>query len=85
MELRLTVGTLGSLATTPQYMTAVNCNTNVGGTTATKIITAGQPNSSAMIERFESTNMSLHMPMKGSEVMDPTGDTTLRTWITNIP
>jgi hypothetical protein len=85
MELRLTVGTLGQLSTTPAYMTAVNCNTNVSGTTATKIIVAGQPDNSAMIERFESTNMSLHMPQKGSEITDPTGQTTLRTWITNIP
>ncbi|HUS28427.1 MAG TPA: hypothetical protein VMZ53_07960 [Kofleriaceae bacterium] len=85
MELRLTVATLGALSTTPAYTTAVNCNTNVGGTTATKIIVAGQPSMSAMIERFESTNPTVHMPQKGSEVMDPTGDTTLKTWITNIP
>ena len=38
-----------------------------------------------MIERFESTNQALHMPALGSEVMDPTGQTTLRDWITNIP
>jgi hypothetical protein len=85
MQLRLTTSSLGSLATTPVYMTAVDQNTMVGGTTNTKIITKGDPTMSAMIERFESTNMSLHMPALGSEVIDTTAATTLRTWITNIP
>jgi hypothetical protein len=85
MQLRLTTGSLSSLATTPVYMTAVDQNTSVSGTTNTKIITKGDPSMSAMIERFESTNTTLHMPALGSEVMDTTGDTTLKTWITNIP
>jgi hypothetical protein len=84
MELRVTVGTCGSLSTIPVYATAVGKNTQIGGTTATQIIVAGQPDNSAMIERFESTNMSLRMPQKGTEMMDPTGDTALRTWIMNI-
>ena len=85
MQLRLTVGTLGSLATTPIYQTAVDCNTMVSGTTNTKIVTKGDPNMSALIERFESSNMSLRMPQKGTEVIDTTAGTALRAWITNIP
>jgi len=84
MELRITVGTCGSLSTIPAYMTTVGKNTQVSGTTATKIIVAGQPDQSALIERFESTNMSLRMPQKGSEMTASTAATALRTWVMNI-
>jgi hypothetical protein len=84
MQLRLTVGALSSVSATPVYTTAVGQNTMVSGTTNNKIIVKGSPDTSAMIERFESTNMTLHMPALGSEMMDPTGDTTLRDWITNL-
>jgi len=83
MQLRLTVASLGSLTTTPVYMTAVRQNVMVSGTTATKIIDPTQLANSAMVERFETTNTSLHMPQKGTEIMDPTGDTAITNWIMN--
>ncbi|HEX7699637.1 MAG TPA: hypothetical protein VF403_02915, partial [Kofleriaceae bacterium] len=48
------------------------------------IIAPGIPADSVMIHRFEAAPAtSLHMPALGSEMMDPTGDTTLTTWITS--
>jgi len=83
MQLRLTVGTLGSLATTPVYTTAVDQTSTLSA--PAKIIAKGDPTNSVMMIRFESTNPTLHMPALGSEMRDPTGDSTLTTWITNIP
>jgi hypothetical protein len=85
MQLRLTVGTLTSVGTTPAYTTAVNQNAQlmVGG--LMKIVTPMQPSQSALFFRFQSTNPAERMPAVGSEMMDPTGETTLRDWITNIP
>jgi len=56
------------------------------GNTVTKLVAANQPDQSAMIVRYESTNPAEHMPVMfiGAEIMDPTGRATLRTWITNI-
>lgn len=84
MQLRLSVNSLGSLAATPTYMTAVNQTGDaLGG--RTKIVDPMMPDNSIMMYRFESTNPAEHMPALGSEIMDPTGRTTLRDWITNIP
>ncbi len=98
MQLRLTVGTLGSTATTPTYTTAVAQPTAspVGGlptncilpnnTPIECIITKGDPTDSSMIYRFEYTTFggSIHMPALCSEMIDSTGDTTLRTWISGL-
>ncbi|HEY5923361.1 MAG TPA: hypothetical protein VIV11_16895 [Kofleriaceae bacterium] len=88
MQLRLTTGTLGSLAATTVYTTAVGVNattTCCDGNIVTKLVEPTQPDQSAVTVRFESTNPAQRMPAVGTEVMDPTGRTTLRTWITNIP
>lgn len=83
MQLRLNVGTLGTVAQTPTYTTAVDVLGNaIGG--RTKIVVKGQPDQSILIYRFESTNMTEHMPALGSEVIDDTAKTALRTWITNL-
>jgi hypothetical protein len=51
----------------------------------TKRIVSGDPSTSILIDRFEADPMgSVHMPLLGSEVMDPAADATLRDWITNI-
>ena len=98
MDLRLTVGTLGSTATTPAYTTAVGqpATSPVGSlpTTCTSamstpvecIITKGDPTDSSMIYRFEYTTFggSIHMPAQCTEMIDPTGDTILRTWISGL-
>lgn len=85
MELRLTVGTLGAVSTTPAYQTAVShaAKLPVGGRTV--IVEPGMPDASSLIYRFESTNPSEHMPALGTEVLDTEGQTKLRDWITNIP
>jgi hypothetical protein len=82
---RLTIGTLANLAGTPTYTTAVNATTanTVGGHDT--IVKPNQPNQSVLIDRFESAMANLRMPQLGTEVMDPDGQTTLRTWISNIP
>jgi hypothetical protein len=84
---RLTVGTLGALASTPTYTTAVNATTAnmVGGHDT--IVKPGQPTQSVLIDRFESAMPNLKMPQIGTELtsFDTAGQTTLRTWITNIP
>jgi hypothetical protein len=98
MELRLTVGSLGAVTTTPAYLTTVGKTAEAPVGTFPKdcldalsnpaecIVSKNQPDHSALIFRFEATpGTSPHMPQLGSEMMDPTGDTTLRTWITNLP
>ena len=103
MVLRETVGTLGSVAVTNPYMTAVSQPITTGlpmavtnrctpangmtdaGTPVPCLVARGYPDDSAMIVRFETTNPAFHMPALASKVMDPTGDATLRAWITAIP
>jgi hypothetical protein len=83
MQLRLTVGTLGSLSTTPAYATAVNANGKpING--LTKIVVPMQPDQSIMVYRFQTTNPAEKMPALGTEILDTAGQTLLRTWITNL-
>jgi hypothetical protein len=83
MVLRLPVGPFATVASTPAYQTTVNV-TGMAQGNLTKIVVPGQPNQSILFYRFESTNPSVHMPLIGSEIMDPTGRTILRDWIANI-
>jgi len=85
MQLGETVGTLGSLATTTVYTTAVDQNGTLPQMGITKLVAKGQPDQSLMIFRYETTNPALHMPLIGTEIMDVMGQTILRDWITNIP
>jgi len=83
MKLRLTVGNLGQLTSTEPYTTAVNQNGKaIGG--LMKIVDPNKPDMSIMIYRLESTNVSEKMPALGTEMLDPTGDTTLRDWINHL-
>jgi hypothetical protein len=85
MQLRLTVGTLGSVGATLPYTTAVGIDGTTSGIDGIKkLITPGVPAQSQMFLRFESTNPAVRMPAVGTEVMDPVGQTTLRNWIMNI-
>jgi hypothetical protein len=84
MVLRLTVASLDTTLNWPVYQTAVNHDAASPIDGLTKIIQPGDPTHSIMIDRFESTNVTVHMPALGSEMMDPTGDTTLRDWITGL-
>jgi hypothetical protein len=86
MQLRLTVGTLGSVAATLPYTTAVGLDGTTSGINGVKkLVTAGMPAQSQVTLRFESTSTTLKMPAVGVEVMDPAGDSILRNWITNLP
>jgi len=85
MQLRLRVTSLATLAGTTTYSTTVGIDgttSGVGG--VKKLVTAGDITQSQITLRFESTNAAERMPALGTEIMDPTGDTTLRDWITNI-
>jgi hypothetical protein len=85
MQLRLTVGTLGSAATTLPYTTAIGIDGTTSGINGVKkLITAGMPNQSQVTLRFESTSTTNRMPAVGVEVVDPAGDALLRSWITNL-
>jgi hypothetical protein len=86
VTLRLTVGSLTSLATTSPYMTAVEKTTLNTVNNHDYIVKKGMPNMSVLIDRFEAVSMpNLHMPAAGTEDLDTTGQTILRDWITNIP
>jgi len=89
MSFRLEVATIGDTAMTPTYLSAVGHVTNTAVNGHDIIIDPGLPDMSVLIDRFEanptaSNYMMIHMPQLGSEVMDPTADTTLRAWITSI-
>jgi hypothetical protein len=86
MQLRLSVGTLGTVDTTSAYTTAVNVAAAVPVGGLMKIVVPGQPDQSTMMYRFETLPSSTeHMPALGSEVIDDTARMALRTWITNLP
>jgi hypothetical protein len=82
---RLTVGTLGTLAGTPTYTTAVNVTTANTVNGHDTIVKPGQPDQSVLIDRFESGAANLKMPQIGTELVDMDAQTVLRTWITDIP
>ncbi len=87
MQLRLTVGTLGSLSQTTTYMTTIGVAGTTNGVNNIKtIVTVANPDQSQLILRFESTNPAEHMPSNfiGAEIMDPAGKTILRDWITSL-
>jgi len=97
MELRLLVGEVHDHTMTAAYRTAVGKRATISLGTAKHcpdmnnvannaecIITPGNPADSDMFVRFTADPASnLHMPAAGSEMTDPTGQTTLSTWITN--
>lgn len=84
LNLRLTVGTVGTTATTAAYTTAVNVMTQNAINGHNTIVYKGDPSMSVMIDRFEATNGN-RMPAAGTEFMDTTGDTILKAWIAAIP
>ncbi len=86
MQLRLTVGTLGSVAATPAYTTAIGIDGTTSGINGIKrLVEPGMPDQSQVTVRFETDQIVLRMPALGTEIMDMNGDTILRDWITNLP
>jgi hypothetical protein len=85
MSFRLEVATLDDTANTPTYLSAVNQTTNMIVNGHTIIVDPGMPDMSVMIDRFEATpGTPEHMPALATKVTDPTGDATLRAWITGL-
>ena len=94
MQLRLTVADLATVDATPTYTTAVGISGPIDRASSTccfsdtKLIVRTDPDHSIMIDRFEALTNGAgvfnHMPALGSKVMDPTGDTLLRNWITTL-
>lgn len=89
MELRLDVDHLATVDETPAYVTAVGQNASIPYTendvTYTVIVKPHDPDNSALIARMNSMIPMRHMPNLGSEMVDPTGQTTLRAWIDALP
>jgi len=89
MSFRLNVATVGDTANTPAYLSAVGQTTNMTVNGHNTIVVPGQPGMSVLIDRFEtpmgaSGYTTLHMPQLGTKMIDPTGDATLRAWITAL-
>jgi hypothetical protein len=89
MHLRLDVDHLATTADTDTYKTAVDQTAALpftdGGTMFIKIIIGGDPDHSAMVDRFSTTDFMFHMPEGGSEMTDPDALATLRAWVTALP
>jgi hypothetical protein len=89
MHLRLDVDHMATTADTDTYKTAVDQTAALPFTDNsimfTKIIIGGDPDHSAMIDRFSTTNSMFHMPEVGSEMTDPDALVTLRAWVTALP
>ena len=77
---------VGKRATQPIGLTGgqLHCADMNGTPNAAEcIIAPGVPDDSVMLLRFRAApTTNLHMPQLGSEMMDPTGNTTLTTWAT---
>lgn len=84
IHLRLPIGTVGDITTTPAYTTVVGqttVNTVNGHDT---LVFKGDADQSVVIDRFEAT-VTGRMPAAGTEFMDTQGNTILRDWIDGIP
>jgi hypothetical protein len=87
MQLKLTVGTLSSVTTTPPYATAIGQVAQFAAGGPANLIMAGSPSTSNIYFRFTSTNSAVRMPPVEdcTKLNDPTGAATLSTWIANLP
>jgi hypothetical protein len=80
LQLRLTVDTVGDIASTPTYQTAVGVTAAIPIDGHTLIVDPGSTSTSILIDRFE-TATNQRMPAIGTELMDMDADTTLTSWI----
>ena len=85
LDLRLVTTRLTSVANVPAYATTVDVDAAVpfseNGTTYTKVIISGSPDTSGLIVRMNSTSLGRRMPSTASEITDPAGQAALRAWI----
>jgi hypothetical protein len=81
---KLEVGQLASKASTYTYSTTVNKTPSITVTGATFVVTPKDPDHSALFLHFTAANGADRMPPIATELVDPTGQTILRDWITQM-
>ncbi len=84
VDWRLRVATLGSVAETPSFTTAVNVPNQLTVAGATAIIEPQNLEASAAYLRFTSTSEAIQMPPIGHELVDETGRLALAAWINSL-
>ena len=87
LDLRLRTTQLGTVAETSAYRTTVGVmglSYTDNGTAYPTIIVPGMPDQSALIVRMNSLVPERRMPLRGSEVVDPAGQATIRAWIDQV-
>ncbi|CAN5906401.1 hypothetical protein BH11MYX3_BH11MYX3_43550 [soil metagenome] len=84
LELRMDVNKLGTVNVMPAHVTTVNVNGTVGGLTG-PIVKPNDPTNSVIIIRTTATTNPPKMPEKGTEIVDPAGQTALVNWINQPP
>ncbi|MCX5744097.1 MAG: hypothetical protein NT062_16535 [Proteobacteria bacterium] len=88
MELRLETAKLTAATITPAYVTTVGVDAQRSYPAlppTASIVAPHDPASSVMIARMNNPDFAFHMPQAGSEIVDPTGQTVLTTWINALP
>jgi hypothetical protein len=81
---RLEPGYLDTVEATRTYESAVNVVADVTIDGATIVAKPGDPDHSVIITRMNAMNTAKRMPALGVELVDPTGQNVLRTWITAL-
>jgi hypothetical protein len=87
MNMWLSVGSLGSVAETPTYMTTVGVNAALpeeGPPNADIRIAPQDLASSNVYQRFNTLGENYSMPPLGTEIVDPAGEEALRLWIESL-
>ena len=87
-DMRLRVGTLASVASTPPYTTMAGKNgmtyVNDQGMTYTKLIDLATTDDSILVQRMLSMMPMKRMPQKGSEMLDTAALAAIRAWIDSL-
>jgi hypothetical protein len=81
---RLEPGYLDSVEATRTYESTVNITADAEIDGATIVAKPGDPDHSVIITRMNAMNTAKRMPALGVEIVDPTGQNVLRTWITAL-
>jgi len=85
LDLRLDVTKLRAVAEVPAHATTVGVAGSVGGPAyAGPIVDPGNPDGSVLILRMNAPDEPAKMPKLGTEIVDPVGQSVLRTWIESL-
>ncbi len=82
---KLDIGQLGAVATTASYTTTLKQTPVLPVTDGTYVVAPGDPDHSALYLHFTTAGGAERMPPLATEIIDPTGQQTLRDWIMQIP